>query len=44
MNIYSFMKPYRTKIIKYRNYQVFAYMKGLVVAARFCKQGTSKEL
>ena len=44
MNIYSFVKLYRTKIINYRNYQVFAYMKGLVVAAQFSMHGTSKEL
>ena len=44
INIYNFIKLYRIKIIKYRNYQVFAYVKGLVVVVRFCMHGTPKEL
>ena len=44
MNIYNRIKLYRTKIMKYRNYQAFGYVKGLVVAAQFCMHGTSKEL
>ena len=38
------MKLYRIKIIKYRNYQAFAYIKGLVMAVRFCMHGASKKL